>query len=302
MDISKLRIFVNVVETQNFTRTAHALNLTQPSVSYIIKAIEDEIGQQLFIRNKRNVVPTKKGMIFYNQIKPLINKYYVALQSIQDDEKEKASVINIGCMVTPYNIEVLPRWIRKFNLTYPKVRFNVTILDHNKLKQYLESENIDVFLTSKGDAKDLKHTKFYPLTEGKFFAIVPNNNPLAGKQELALNDFSEQNMIFVDNNWTGVEMIDLQSKLINANTNMHVTYTNNRMSASILAGALQGITMGLDFVYKKQSEEVVHIPLKADLGVTYGAVIKKGNNRQVVKKFIQSIQKDLQKNETILNY
>lgn len=295
MDINKLRIFVNVVETQNFTRTAQNLNLTQPSVSYIIKAIEDEIGQQLFIRNKRNVVPTQKGMIFYNQIKPMINKYYVALQSIQDDEKGKASVINIGCMVTPYNIEALPKWIKRFNLKYPKVTFNVTILDHNKLKQYLESENIDVFLTSKGDAKDLKNTKFYPLTKGNFFAIVPNNNPLASKTELELDDFSNQNMIFVDNNWTGVEMIDLQNKLINANTNMHVTYTNNRMSASILAGALQGITMGLNFVYKEHSEGVVHIPLKADFGVTYGAVIKKGNNRQIVKKFIQSIQEDLQK-------
>ena len=65
MDINKLRIFVNLVETENFTRTAQNLNLTQPSVSYIIKSIEDETGQKLFVRNKRHVVPTKNGLIFY---------------------------------------------------------------------------------------------------------------------------------------------------------------------------------------------------------------------------------------------
>jgi len=54
MDINKLKIFVNLVETENFTRTAQNLNLTQPSVSYIIKSIEDETGQKLFVRNKRH--------------------------------------------------------------------------------------------------------------------------------------------------------------------------------------------------------------------------------------------------------
>lgn len=294
MDISKLRIFVNVVETQNFTRTAQNLNLTQPSVSYIIKTIEDELGQQLFFRNKRHVAPTKNGLIFYNQVKPLINKYYLAVQSIQDSEEKEDNIINIGCTVSSYNLQIIPIWIKKFSLMYPKVKFNITILDHNKLKQYLENNNIDLFLTSKGDSSDLKKITFYPLTKDKFFAIVPKTNILATKQEIALKDFAKQNMIFVDNDLAGMEMINLQNQIIKSNKNLNVSYTNDFAGALILVNALQGITIGLKFMYTKTNEQLSYIPIKASQNVIYGVVINKSNKRKTVKQFINFLKHEFQ--------
>lgn len=293
MDINKLRIFVNLVETENFTRTAQNLNLTQPSVSYIIKSIEDETGQKLFVRNKRHVVPTKNGLIFYNQVKPLINKYYLALQSIRSNEEKEADIINIGCTVTPYNLNNIPKWIKKFNIQYPKTKFNITILDHNKLKQYLENENIDLFLTSKGDASDLKNIRFYPLLKDKFFAIVPYNNSLSNKSELSITDFTKQNLIFVDNDLTGIEMINLQNKIINENTNLNVTFTNDLAGALILVSALQGITIGLKFIYTDFDEQLKKVLLALSPTISYGAVVKKNNKRQVVKQFIDFLQNEL---------
>lgn len=294
MDISKLRIFVNVVETQNFTRTAQNLNLTQPSVSYIIKTIEDELGQQLFFRNKRHVAPTKNGLIFYNQVKPLINKYYLAVQSIQDSGEKEDNIINIGCTVSSYNLQIIPIWIKKFSLMYPKVKFNITILDHNKLKQYLENNNIDLFLTSKGDSSDLKKITFYPLTKDKFFAIVPKTNILATKQEIALKDFAKQNMIFVDNDLAGMEMINLQNQIIKSNKNLNVSYTNDFAGALILANALQGIAIGLKFIYTKTNEQLSYIPIKASPNVIYGVVINKSNKRKTVKQFINFLKQEFQ--------
>lgn len=294
MDISKLRVFVNLVETQNFTRTAQNLNLTQPSVSYIIKVIEDEIGQRLFIRNKRHVLPTKNGLIFYNQVKPLINKYYLALQSIQDKEEKEENIISIGCTASSYNLKVIPTWIRKFSLIWPRVKFNITIFDHNKLKQYLENDNIDLFLTSKGDASDLKKITFYSLTRDKFFAIVPNNNPLTKKQELTFSDFAKQNMIFVDNDLAGVELIKLQNQIIKSNQKLNVSYTNDFAGAFILANAMQGITIGLKFIYTKTNEQLSYVPIKGSPNIIYGAVTNKNNKRQIVKKFINFLQQELQ--------
>lgn len=293
MEINKLRVFVSVIETQNFTRTAQNLHLSQPSVSYIIKAIEDEVGQQLFIRNKRRVVPTKNGLIFYNQIKPLINKYYLALQSIQINETQEANIINIGCAVTPYHIKTIPDWIKKFSLKYPKVKFNVTILDHNKLKQYLENEDIDIFLTSEGDAKDLKGTTFYPLITDQFFALVPQNNPLASKRQLTLTDFDRQSLIFIDNNIAGVELIRLQNKVKNTCQTLNITYTNDIASALILVNALQGITFGLNFIYTGLNEALTQVPLQTSPEVTYGAVINSHNERKIVKEFIKFIQNEV---------
>ncbi|MEB3363395.1 LysR family transcriptional regulator [Lactobacillus sp. R2/2] len=64
MDIKKLVTFVNLVETKNFTKTAKAIHVTQPTVTHDINAIEDEIGVKLFNRNKRYVNVTKSGEVF----------------------------------------------------------------------------------------------------------------------------------------------------------------------------------------------------------------------------------------------
>jgi len=52
-ELSQLRTFRTVAETLNFTRAAERLNLTQSAVSHQIKALEEDLGEPLFIRAKR---------------------------------------------------------------------------------------------------------------------------------------------------------------------------------------------------------------------------------------------------------
>src|SRR5215813_6154419 len=63
MEMSQLRTFRAVAETLNFTRAAERLNLTQSAVSHQIKALEEELGEPLFIRAKRGVKLSQAGKI-----------------------------------------------------------------------------------------------------------------------------------------------------------------------------------------------------------------------------------------------
>ena len=55
MDLRRLEIFVKVAELGSFSRAAEALFLTQPTVSEHVRALEDELGVQLFERTPRGV-------------------------------------------------------------------------------------------------------------------------------------------------------------------------------------------------------------------------------------------------------
>ena len=53
MDIIRYKLFADIVATGSFTKSGKNLGYTQPSVSHILKALEDEIGFALFVRTKQ---------------------------------------------------------------------------------------------------------------------------------------------------------------------------------------------------------------------------------------------------------
>lgn len=63
MDVRALRYFVEVVEQQSFTRAAEALHVTQPTISKMVRALEDELGGPLLIRDGRRLQLTDAGRV-----------------------------------------------------------------------------------------------------------------------------------------------------------------------------------------------------------------------------------------------
>ena len=53
MNLKNLKIFINVADNGSITRTAESLFASQPAVSKAIKAIEKELGVNLFYRDKK---------------------------------------------------------------------------------------------------------------------------------------------------------------------------------------------------------------------------------------------------------
>ena len=65
MDKRQLSAFICVFEERNITRAAEQLSLTQPALSATIKALEEELGTQLFVRKARGVEVTEDARALY---------------------------------------------------------------------------------------------------------------------------------------------------------------------------------------------------------------------------------------------
>lgn len=66
MDIRTLRYFVEVVRQQSFTRAAEKLFVTQPTISKMLKNLEDELNCTLLIRDGRKLLLTDTGRVVLN--------------------------------------------------------------------------------------------------------------------------------------------------------------------------------------------------------------------------------------------
>lgn len=300
MDINRLETFINLVETKNYTRTAKAMHVTQPTVTHDINAIENEVGVKLFNRSKRSVTVTKNGWAFYQKIRPLINNYYSAVQDIQKNDLVENYKITIGYSYTPFNDYYVPLWIKKFQEQRPQVKFSIMSLNHNELKQHILSNEIDVVITTEKDIHDLKNIKSYVLETEPFKAIVPKNNPLSKKKLLKLTDFQNQKMLFLDNNWAAEDLINLQNQLMHINKQMHITYANDLSSLNVLVKGEQGIALGLYCLYAELNKNLTYVPIDWEPQVDLVVIITETNRKKTVREFIKLIRKfklDLNINE-----
>ena len=85
MEVRQLRYFVTVAECEHFGRAAEALHIAQPVLSRQIRALEDELKAQLFVRDKRATELTPAGQQLLADAGPLLAR--------ADDEDELSELV-----------------------------------------------------------------------------------------------------------------------------------------------------------------------------------------------------------------
>ncbi len=111
MHINTAKTFIEIIETGSFFKASERLHVTQSTISMRINALEENLGQKLFIRNKAGVKPTPAGIKFY--------KYAVQItQSWQQAQFEIA---------LPQGIEKYLRFVCDYNVPQQTV---INLLSH----------------------------------------------------------------------------------------------------------------------------------------------------------------------------
>jgi hypothetical protein len=74
MDLSQIRAFLAVCETKSFTKAARQINMSQPSISLKIKALEKHLGAKLLVREQNNLRLTDEGSYAEEKFLDIIGK------------------------------------------------------------------------------------------------------------------------------------------------------------------------------------------------------------------------------------
>lgn len=121
MELRHLRYFVMVAEERHFTRAAARLNMQQPPLSQQIRALEAELGFELFKRHPKGVELTTGGMVFLEEAKAILAR-------VQDGARRAARVatgiegtLTVGFTSSAAAHPLIPRIIRAYREQYPAV-------------------------------------------------------------------------------------------------------------------------------------------------------------------------------------
>jgi DNA-binding transcriptional LysR family regulator len=96
MELWQLRTFIEIADTLNFTKASEKLNLTQSAVSHQIKALEQELGVQVFIRAKRGVVLTEAGKVALGYAKRIVSEAEEMQQVVAGRERDLVGTVRVA--------------------------------------------------------------------------------------------------------------------------------------------------------------------------------------------------------------
>lgn len=118
VELRHLRTFLAVAETENFTRAAERLAVTQPSISGQIRELEGAVGAQLFSRLGPRVALTPAGRVFRERAAIVLGKLNEACQAVQDTEDLVAGHVSVA-VIPPLHVPWMPRVLGQIAREHP---------------------------------------------------------------------------------------------------------------------------------------------------------------------------------------
>src|SRR3982074_1104544 len=96
MELRHLRYFVAVAEARHMTRAAERLGIQQPPLSQQIKALEAELGFDLFQRHPKGVELTAGGRAYLREVGAILASVEVAAVNAARAAKGLLGAISVG--------------------------------------------------------------------------------------------------------------------------------------------------------------------------------------------------------------
>ncbi len=186
MELSQLRYFCAVAETQHVTQTAERLHIAQPALTQSIRRLERELGVPLFAPKGRGIELTAYGSFLYRKLAPV-------LKTLEQLPRELAAMADLERDTIHMNVLAASTLLTASVIAYKRQRREA----HFQLLQSGEAEHCDltVYTALPDQALPSGGPAFY--CEERFYLAVPRGGPYAGRTAIRLEEAAGEEFILL---------------------------------------------------------------------------------------------------------
>ncbi|MCC6250345.1 MAG: LysR family transcriptional regulator [Rubrivivax sp.] len=186
--LRQLRAFIAVAEAQHFTRAAERLDISQSSVSTLVRELEENLGLRLFDRHTRMLRLTHAG----GEILPLARKAMADLDSVLGSSAELRTLGRGRVSIAAASLQaalLLPLVIRDFQAAHPGVKVTVYDMAEHEVIPKVRKGEVDFGVGSaQGGERDIGAQR---LLTDVFVAVMQRGHPLARRVRLSWREIAE---------------------------------------------------------------------------------------------------------------
>jgi DNA-binding transcriptional LysR family regulator len=126
--LAEMNAFIAIAEQRSFAKAAVRLGLSPSTLSETLRRLEERLGVRLIERTTRSVAPTDAGERLLARLRPVLEDYEAALESINDFRATPSGSLRLT-VAPPAADLVLAPLLARFAAQYPEIRLEITIDD-----------------------------------------------------------------------------------------------------------------------------------------------------------------------------
>lgn len=189
--IKQLNVFVAIAQTENMSRAADRLYLTQSACSMALTKLEEYLGGPIFDRLGKKLILNQRGRMLLPKAKDILSQ----LEELQHgllNTTAFSGELKIGASTT-IGCYILPDIISKFIKNYPQVRPSLQIINTESVLEELVHFNLDVAMIEGNCLANNLHVEKWQADE--LVIIASPHHPLSKKSNITLSDLRETRWI-----------------------------------------------------------------------------------------------------------
>ena len=190
--LRQLRAFIAVAEAQHFTRAAERLDISQSSVSTLVRELEENLGLRLFDRHTRMLRLTQAGA----EILPLARRAMADLDSVLGSSVELRTLGRGRVSIAAASLQaalLLPPVLSDFQSAHPGVKVTVDDVAEHEVIDKVRRGEVDFGIGSAlGTEQDIGAQR---LLTDVFVAVMPRGHALARRPRLTWRELVEVPLI-----------------------------------------------------------------------------------------------------------
>ncbi len=196
MTLQELRYFCVTAEVLHYTRASRLLYISQPSLSYAINKLEQELGLPLFEKNGKKITLTKYGEEFLPYAKRALAEISEGTEHLKEMKAPTKKGVSMGYIYS-VSFGALPNFVNQFyahqGSKHTTFRFRQGMA--GELIEQLLNGSLDFLIAGQPDIASID---YLPIYRQKLYLIVPATHHLADANNVLLADIAEENFISIN--------------------------------------------------------------------------------------------------------
>ena len=192
MDMNLVKVFVAIYEQESVSGAADILNITQPSVSYALKKMRDELNDELFVRQNTGLKPTRQAIEIYRTFSKAMGEIDTVVASRKSFDYRTSRHKFVIAMSDLGEHYYLPLIFHELTSVAPGIEIEILPLEIAKLQDWLDKGFVDAAICNRTYAVQDVHCDI--LLKDRYVCLKGNAHPRV-KNAITLPQFLEEKHI-----------------------------------------------------------------------------------------------------------